>query len=318
MIDNRTVGKTISTLRLAKGMTQQQLAAAMNVSHQAVSKWENGAALPDIQTLVDLSRLFGITLEQLLNGDIPEARLENDKPKDDHIQNIGSFVGGVFNDIGSMFNSEPKTVPDAAQEDGAVDAEVVGDEDEKEPSEEQNIDLQQLLQMAPFMSKSAVGEMLKNSHLKLTAAEIAPFLECDYLEQLIRESEPEMSWDTLRKIAPFLKKEVVDALAKTVAMGEKYSRPTADEINLAVEDVAQAIDGVSKKITTGVRKVFRLGENVAAGVGKAVEDFNAKPISREERLAKLRSSAFERALEDGRWDWIEAHISEVQDDDHNR
>ena len=63
MIDNRTVGKTIAALRQAKGMTQQQLAAAMNVSHQAVSKWENGAALPDIQTLVELTRLFGITLE---------------------------------------------------------------------------------------------------------------------------------------------------------------------------------------------------------------------------------------------------------------
>ena len=68
MIDNRTVGKTIAALRQARGMTQQQLAAAMNVSHQAVSKWENGAALPDIQTLMELTQLFGITVEQLLSG----------------------------------------------------------------------------------------------------------------------------------------------------------------------------------------------------------------------------------------------------------
>ena len=66
MIDNREVGKNISSLRRTKNMTQLQLASVMNVSHQAVSKWETGAALPDIQTLLELTRLFGITVEQLL------------------------------------------------------------------------------------------------------------------------------------------------------------------------------------------------------------------------------------------------------------
>lgn len=42
MIDNRLVGKKISSLRQANGLTQQQLAVMMNVSHQAVSKWESG------------------------------------------------------------------------------------------------------------------------------------------------------------------------------------------------------------------------------------------------------------------------------------
>jgi transcriptional regulator with XRE-family HTH domain len=79
MIDNRTVGRTIATLRQAKGMTQQQLAAAMNVSHQAVSKWETGAALPDIQTLLELTRLFGVTVEQLLCGGIPGKPMEDEK-----------------------------------------------------------------------------------------------------------------------------------------------------------------------------------------------------------------------------------------------
>ena len=75
MIDNIAVGKTIARLRQDRNMTQQQLAAALSVSHQAVSKWETGAALPDLQTLMALTGLFGITVEQLLNGEVPEDRL---------------------------------------------------------------------------------------------------------------------------------------------------------------------------------------------------------------------------------------------------
>lgn len=79
MIDNREVGKSIAFLRRMEGMTQQQLASAMNVSHQAVSKWETGAALPDIQTLLELTRLFGVTVEQLLCGGIPGQPTEDEK-----------------------------------------------------------------------------------------------------------------------------------------------------------------------------------------------------------------------------------------------
>ncbi|MBR3928072.1 MAG: helix-turn-helix transcriptional regulator [Clostridia bacterium] len=69
-IDNRIVAANISKLRNHRGMTQFQLAAALNVSHQAVSKWETGAALPDIQTLLALTQLFGVTMEELLNTEI--------------------------------------------------------------------------------------------------------------------------------------------------------------------------------------------------------------------------------------------------------
>ena len=72
MIDNRTVGRCIARLRVAKGMTQQGLAAALNVSHQAVSKWETGAALPDMQTFYSMSKLFGVTMEQILTGEAGE------------------------------------------------------------------------------------------------------------------------------------------------------------------------------------------------------------------------------------------------------
>ena len=45
MIDNKKVGLAIAQLRQSKNLTQQQLAACLNVSHQAVSKWETGLSL---------------------------------------------------------------------------------------------------------------------------------------------------------------------------------------------------------------------------------------------------------------------------------
>ena len=69
MIDNEKVGSLIASLRQARNMTQQDLADRLIVSHQAVSKWEKGRALPDVQILLRISRLFGITMEELLIAD---------------------------------------------------------------------------------------------------------------------------------------------------------------------------------------------------------------------------------------------------------
>jgi len=66
MIDNAKTGAYIAYLRQRAGMTQTQLAVLMNVTHQAVSKWENGSALPDMQTMLNLSAVFGVTIEEML------------------------------------------------------------------------------------------------------------------------------------------------------------------------------------------------------------------------------------------------------------
>ena len=63
-----TIGKRIALLRKEKGLTQEELATHMGVSPQAVSKWENDQTCPDISALPKLARLFGITVDELLEG----------------------------------------------------------------------------------------------------------------------------------------------------------------------------------------------------------------------------------------------------------
>ena len=50
-------------LRKEKGLTQIELAEALNVSRQAVSKWESGGALPATENLIFLSKLYGVTID---------------------------------------------------------------------------------------------------------------------------------------------------------------------------------------------------------------------------------------------------------------
>ena len=63
-----TIGKRISEQRKLKGLKQDELAEKLLVSPQAVSKWENDLSCPDISVLPELSRILGITVDELLSG----------------------------------------------------------------------------------------------------------------------------------------------------------------------------------------------------------------------------------------------------------
>ncbi|MBO4326270.1 MAG: helix-turn-helix transcriptional regulator [Clostridia bacterium] len=71
------IGDTIRRLRLAKDMTQEQLAYALGVSFQSVSRWENGTNYPDIELIPEIAIYFGISTDDLmgLSGAIKEEKL---------------------------------------------------------------------------------------------------------------------------------------------------------------------------------------------------------------------------------------------------
>ncbi len=68
MIDNKTVGNTIASLRSNKGITQTELGERIGVSFQAVSKWERGETLPDVSILPNLADILETTIDYILRG----------------------------------------------------------------------------------------------------------------------------------------------------------------------------------------------------------------------------------------------------------
>lgn len=73
-----TIAKNLVELRTQARLTQLQVAEILNYSDKAVSKWERGEAIPDVRVLVQLSELYGISLDKLVKGTEVAAEV---KPK---------------------------------------------------------------------------------------------------------------------------------------------------------------------------------------------------------------------------------------------
>ncbi len=115
-----TIGEKITHLRVTNNMSQEKLAALLNVSRQSISKWESGESLPQIENVMELCNLFKITADELLNDNIvihrgkkvPVSIGEDIKTKyfgtdgfrgevnkvltADHAYKIGRFLGWFF------------------------------------------------------------------------------------------------------------------------------------------------------------------------------------------------------------------------------
>mgnify|MGYP002518063899 CR=1 FL=1 len=63
------IAEKIIKLRKANGWSQEDLAEKLYVSRQAISRWENGTALPDAENVLQISKLFDVTTDYLLNDD---------------------------------------------------------------------------------------------------------------------------------------------------------------------------------------------------------------------------------------------------------
>lgn len=75
---NMKLSDKIVELRKSRGFSQEELAEKMNVSRQAVSRWEMGTAMPDATNILQLSKLFHVTADYLLNDDYQS---DDDLPK---------------------------------------------------------------------------------------------------------------------------------------------------------------------------------------------------------------------------------------------
>lgn len=150
-----TLGKRIAALRREKSLKQDELAELLNVSPQAVSKWENDQSCPDISLLPELARILGVTVDELLSGKSnqiqPAVRLlpeENRKDVKDMMLRI--VVDSADGDRVRV--NLPMGLVQVAMETGMEMPQISGNDAMK------NIDLRKILEM---VSQGAVGNLVE-------------------------------------------------------------------------------------------------------------------------------------------------------------
>lgn len=73
-----TFGEKLKVLRKEKGYSQEEFAGLLDVSRQAVSKWESNRGTPEIDKLLQISNMFGVTLDYLLKNESPDENNQTD------------------------------------------------------------------------------------------------------------------------------------------------------------------------------------------------------------------------------------------------
>ena len=124
--------ETIRALRERKALTQKQLAEKLCISDKTISKWETGKGLPDISLLEDLARALGVSLTELMTGD-----LQTNENRSANLRRMGFYVcpvcGNVITAVGKGSFSccgIPLPVQEAQSEDNAHTITVEPVEDE--------------------------------------------------------------------------------------------------------------------------------------------------------------------------------------------
>lgn len=88
-----TFGEKLKEIRKRFGLTQEKLSGLINVSRQAITKWENDEGLPDITNLQELSKIFGVTIDYLLDKDnnLPALTLRKELDKDKYKSKLSMY-----------------------------------------------------------------------------------------------------------------------------------------------------------------------------------------------------------------------------------
>jgi len=100
-----TFSEKLMDLRRKEGMSQEQLADKLGVTRQSVSKWESGAAMPELQKLIAISELFEVSLDYLVKEHFSEEkRTEKTEDKAQLEQRLDALEGECYQNFGSYYS----------------------------------------------------------------------------------------------------------------------------------------------------------------------------------------------------------------------
>lgn len=95
------IGKKLKDARIKTKFTQEEIAEELNVSRQTISNWENEKSYPDIISVIELSSLYSISLDDLLKGD--EKMIEHLEESTNIVKSNQKLLGAIILNIITVF-----------------------------------------------------------------------------------------------------------------------------------------------------------------------------------------------------------------------
>lgn len=189
MFNAKRFGAYVSRLRKTADMTQSELAEKLNLTRQAISKYETGDSFPDISILIQIAEILGITLDELINSGNPtkgETKiLKNVADEEDELINIHDLV-----------NLAPLIKPSIL---GAFSKKLSDD----------GIDISHIVSLVQYLNDSDLFQLVNSFEYNVLNEEvlekIIALLDTSSKEAIVRKIiEGESDWHLLKIIIPYI------------------------------------------------------------------------------------------------------------------
>ena len=190
MFDIVKFGKALSTLRKNADMTQNEIADKLNLSRQAISKYERGESFPDISVLVMIAELFGITLDKLIGYGEPTTG------ESSILKNVAKGNADVLaENIADVVNLAPLLKPSVLTK-------------LSRQFEKKGIDISNIIVLAEYLNDETVVKLIENAAFDEISVELlekfVPMLNHDSKEAIFQKIlDGEMDWHFIKVLLPY-------------------------------------------------------------------------------------------------------------------
>ena len=190
MFDTMKFGKALSTLRKSADMTQNEVADRLNLSRQAISKYERGESFPDISVLVMIADLFHVTLDQLIGYGEPthgESLI---------LENVAMGKSDIVaENIADVVNLAPLLKPSILTR-------------LSQQFEKKGIDISNIVVLAEYLNDESVIKLIENVTFDEISDEIlekfVPMLSYESKETIFQKIlDGEMDWHFIKVLLPY-------------------------------------------------------------------------------------------------------------------
>lgn len=190
MFDTRKFGKALSMLRKKADMTQYEVADRLNLSHQAISKYERGESFPDVSVLVMIAEMFNVTLDELIGFGAPT------KGETFILKNVATGNTNIVSEnIGDVITLAPLLKPSVLT-------------NLSHQFEKQGIDISDIISLAEYLNDEAVIKLIEKATFDEMGQEILEkfipvlnYASKDAIFQKILEGE--MDWRFITVLLPY-------------------------------------------------------------------------------------------------------------------